>query len=357
MRWPVERFPTRLQDFQRLFPDDASCIQYIFERRWPNGFRCPWCDHDRSWWMEKRQHWECARCHKQTSVTAGTLMHRTRLPLHTWFWAAYLMATHSNGLSALQLKHQLGVSYSTAWLLCSKLRRAMVDPDRERLRGVVEVDQAEIPYRDSDPPVGVPAGKLIVVGAVEVLSKETGRPAAVRGDGRILENTRAGRIRLAFIPTNEAEHIEAFISANIERGTLLLTDGHASYSQVRSQGYRHRPYTVGRSAAHIYLPWIHRVFALVKRWGLGVYHGLRRRHIQTYLDEFVFRFNRRATRRMTFERILQLASLAGPQDYHAITGQPRRDREAERLRREARLASNAGTNPPPSAPPPESPQA
>ncbi len=123
----------------------------MFKRRWPDGFVCPACGKRRVAALKSRPRLhECLDCGRQTSVTAGTVMHRSRLPLKTWFWAAHLMTTHSNGMSALQLQDQLGVTYKTAWLLTQKLRRSMVDPDREPLEGVVEVDQAEIAFREGD---------------------------------------------------------------------------------------------------------------------------------------------------------------------------------------------------------------
>ena len=135
-----------LSQFQETFPDEASCAAFLLERRWPNGFVCPRCGECRAAALKSRAHtYECLACKRQTSVIAGTAMHRSKLPLTAWFWAAHLMATHSNGMSARQLEDQLGVAYKTAWLLTQKLRRSMVDPDREPLEGVVEVDQTEIP--------------------------------------------------------------------------------------------------------------------------------------------------------------------------------------------------------------------
>src|SRR5216684_2834495 len=191
-----------LTEFQRSFPDEASCAAFLFERRWPGGFVCPVCGHGGAAALKSRAYtYECSDCGRQTSITAGTALHRAKLPLTVWFWAAHLMSTHSNGMSARQLEDQLGLTYKTAWLLTQKLRRSMVDPDREALEGVVEVDQAEIPFRAGD----------------------------------------------------------------------------ASYPGLT--GYRHDPRVVGKMAGHVVLPWIHRVFSLVKRWGLGTYHGLRRKHI------------------------------------------------------------------------------
>ena len=139
-----------LSEFQKEFPDETSCVAFLFKQRWPDGFVCPVCDKRRMAALKSRPRlYECLDCGRQTSITAGTAMHRSRLPLTAWFWAAHLMTTHSNGMSARQLEDQLGVTYKTAWLLTQKLRRSMVDPDREPLEGVVEVDQAEIPFREA----------------------------------------------------------------------------------------------------------------------------------------------------------------------------------------------------------------
>ena len=157
-----------LSEFQTSFPDETSCAAFLFERRWPQGFVCPACSGGRAALLKSRAHtYECLDCGRQTSITAGTAMHRSKLPLTVWFWAAHLMATHSNGMSAVQLEAQLGITYKTAWLLAQKLRRSMIDPQREPLEGVVEVDQTEIPFR-ADNSFFDPAksGKILIAGAV-----------------------------------------------------------------------------------------------------------------------------------------------------------------------------------------------
>ena len=138
-------FPRSILAFQRQFADEAACASWLSAARWPEGFRCPACGHDRAWELgAKAWTYECAKCRRQTSVTAGTVMHGSKLPLTVWFWAAYLMATHSNGISARQMWRQLGLgSYKSAWLLCAKLRRAMVNPARALLSGVVEIDETQ----------------------------------------------------------------------------------------------------------------------------------------------------------------------------------------------------------------------
>jgi transposase-like protein len=308
-----------LAEFQKEFPDEASCAAFLYARRWPDGFVCPACGKGRAVALKSRARlFECLDCGRQTSLTAGTAMHRSKLRLTTWFWAAHVMATHSNGMSARQLEDQLGVTYKTAWLLSQKLRRSMIDPDRDLLEGVVEVDQTEIPFRVGDAffESGA-AGKILIAGAVEVIDRAAGKAKPRRRGGKYLD-TRSGRLRLAAITDNSANSIEAFVRANVKPGATLLTDGHASYPGL-SGDYRHDPRVVGKMAAHIVLPWSHRAFALMKRWALGTYHGLRRKHIDAYLNEFVFRYNRRLHRHVSFEAILGLAARRRPQTYRDIT--------------------------------------
>jgi predicted RNA-binding Zn-ribbon protein involved in translation (DUF1610 family) len=186
----------------RSFPDEANCAAFLFKRRWPEGFICPRCGKRRAATLKSRARlYECFDCGRQTSITAGTAMHRSKLPLTTWFWAAHLMATHSK----------------TAWLLTQKLRRSMVDPDREPLEGAVEVDQAEIPFREGDALLERgKAGKILVIGAVEVIDRDINRANPRRKRAKYLD-TRSGRIRLAAIADNCAASIEAFVRARHRR--------------------------------------------------------------------------------------------------------------------------------------------
>src|SRR5512144_98635 len=180
----MTHFPRSLIEFQRRFADERACAAYLAKARWPDGFRCPGCGHGKGWELATKAFtWECASCRRQTSVTAGTVMHASKLPLTVWFWAAYLMATHSNGIAALQLQGQLGLrSYKSAWLLAAKLRRAMVAPGCALLAGLVEVDETAIPLRRKDePPEGGHGrshqGKMLVAAGVEA---HDGGPGRVR---------------------------------------------------------------------------------------------------------------------------------------------------------------------------------
>lgn len=243
--------------FSNRFPDDAACATHLFEKRWPNGFVCPDCKSQKAWALAcKPFTYECAACRRQTSVTAGTIFHRSKVGLTTWFQAIYAIASHSNGISALQLQAQLGVgSYKTAWLMLQKLRRAMIDPDRSLLEDLVEVDESDIPYRTKDDPVAggqgrSQIGKMHIIGAIEL--SPDGLPR---------------RIRLAPLADFTAVSIKGFIAKAITPGATLISDGFSSYRGLA--GFTHRPKVVGSMAAHILLPWIHRVFANFKRWALG----------------------------------------------------------------------------------------
>ena len=308
-------FPRSLIAFQQRFASEEDCAVWLAAERWPDGFRCPACGHDRAFSLKtKPWTYECSQCRRQTSVKAGTILHGSKLPLTVWFWAAYLMATHSNGLSALQMQKQLGLgSYKTAWLLAAKLRRAMVAPERAPLAGLVEVDETTIAHRTKDdPPAGGRGrshdGKLLVVGAVEVSGQAP--------------KTYPGRVRLAAIKDFSAQCLHDFITANIVPESTARTDGWSGYSGAKTVD--HQPHVIGTMAAHVVLPWIHRVFSNLKTWALGVYHGLRAKHLQSYLDEFVFRFNRRKNRPAAFRSLLTIATSYPPITYNMlITPEPK----------------------------------
>jgi hypothetical protein len=298
-------FPKSLPEFERRFPDEAACAEWLLERRWDGGFVCPGCGHDGHWRLGRKVlTLQCKACRRETSVTAGTVMHRSHLPLRVWFLAAWLAATHRNGMSARQLWLQLGLgSYKSAWLLLQKLRVAMVAPDRSPLAGLVEVDETSSPFRAKGGPVEPRPGrshddKLLVAGAVEI-----------KGKG-------PGRVRLAVIEDYSAESLGGFVAATVAPGGTVVSDGWSGYRGLKD--VRHDPRIVGDAPAHLVLPWIHRVFANAKRWALGVHHGLRAEHLQAYLDEVVFRLDRRRTPQAAFARLLGLAVATGPHPYGAI---------------------------------------
>ena len=298
-------FPRSLIEFQRRFPDERACAAYLADARWPDGFRCPACGHDKGWELATKAFtWECAGCGKQTSVTAGTVMHGSKLPLTVWFWAAYLMATHSNGIAALQLQKQLGLgSYKTAWLLCAKLRRAMVAPDRAPLTGLVEIDETEIPHRTQGRSAGrraraqrrwQDAGRRRRRGA-----RRWARPGAAGADRGLLRRQPA---RLHQRQCRRRRHRQNRRLVRLPRRSRR----HSRPARRRTDGRARRP-AVGASR-------------LRQPQGLGARRLSRpaRKHLQSYLDEFVFRFNRRHTRHAAFRSLLGIAVALKPTTYNML---------------------------------------
>ena len=279
-------FPRSIVEFQRRFADDDACRDYLFASRWPDGYRCPRCGGGEVGVEHRRHLWQCRRCGHQSSVTAGTVMHKTRTPLSLWFWAAYLVATHTPGISAVQLQRKLGISrYETAWLLLQKLRRAMVAPEREPLRDEVEVDETLVGGVREGRHVARRHGEKALVGVIVEL----------RGPG-------SGRLRLRVLP-------------------IVHTDGWPGYGKLAGAGYEHRPRLQRRDHpdAQKLLPRAHRAASNLKTWLNGTHRGVSPEHLQVYLDEFVFRHNRRRTPMAAFQTLLGLGARHQPTTYREIT--------------------------------------
>jgi transposase-like protein len=291
-------------DFQERFPDDAACLQYLAASRWPEGFRCPACGSERAWVLERRHLWECAECHHQASVTAGTVMHGSHTPLRLWFWAAYLVSTHTPGISAVQLQRQLGISrYETAWLILQKLRRAMVAPERELLSDEVEVDETMVGGRHEGHRGRSPEHKVLVGVIVEV-----------RGQG-------SGRLRLQVLPDASRDTLTPWVKALVVPGAVVHTDGWSGYAKLAGAGYDHKPRLQRRDHPdhQKLLPRAHRAASNLKTWLQGTHRGVSPTHLQVYLDEFVFRHNRRRTPMAAFQTLLGLGALHSPTTYNEIT--------------------------------------
>jgi len=300
-------YPGTFQEMLSWFPDDAACVDYLARLRWPEGFVCPACGKSEHW-RTGRGLWMCRACERKTSVTAGTIFDRTRTPLPTWFAAAWFVTAHKNGISARDLRRLLGFgSYETAWAWLHKIRRAMVRPDRDRLTGVVEVDETFVGGIDHGTD-GAGSDKIPVSIAVERLA-----------------GSRLGRIRLTALESTTHDQIVAFVQGAVEPGSRLRTDGHRAYRRLPALGYEHRVVVIANknpSATSAELPGVHRVASLLKRWLLGTYHhGYSRRHLDYYLDEFTFRFNRRTSRKpgMLFYRLLQQAVATDPHPLRELT--------------------------------------
>ena len=256
---------------------------------------------------KRRLVWKCAACHRQTSVTAGTVLHKTHTPLHLWFWTANLMSTPTPGVSALQLQRQLGLSRcETAWTMLHKLRRAMVNPERQHLIEEVEVDECFVVGHEAGLRGGRARGeKALVAVGVEV-----------RGAG-------SRRVRMAVIDDVSGSTLTGFVRDNIAVGTTVHTDAWRGYRSLNSVGYDHRPRSQRAARANgedidQILPRVHRVISNLKSWLQGTHRGVSGEHLQVYLDEYTFRFNRRRTPMATFQTLLGLQSQQQPTTYRQI---------------------------------------
>jgi transposase-like protein len=295
----AEDYPRNLTDLETRFATEEDCRAYLAQLRWPNGFHCPRCQGGKHWPVRGAL-FECAQCGCQTSVTAGTIFQDTRTPLPIWFRAMWWVTTQKNGASALGLQRVLGLkSYETAWAWLHKLRRAMVRPGRDLLTGRVEVDECYVGgLEEGQLGRGKVQKALVVVAAQE--------------DGPGI-----GRIRMRQIVDASAESLMPFVLDSVEQGSTIHTDGWLGYLPLERQGYPHDvTFLKGKQKTPSELmPRVHRVISLLKRWLLGTHQGaVSRKHLDYYLDEFTFRFNRRRSksRGKLFFRLAQQAVAVEP---------------------------------------------
>jgi transposase-like protein len=299
----AEDYPGTLMDFERQFSTVEACREYLTVLRWPSGFRCPKCSAAIGW-RTSRGLWLCGACRHQASVTAGTIFQDSHLPLTLWFRAMWYVTNQKNGASALGVQRLLGLgSYKTAWALMHKLRRAMVRPDRDRLQGVVEVDEAYWGGEEEGLRGRQTKDKALIVVAAEE-------------DGQGI-----GRVRLRRIMTPDRVTLHAFIAEAVEPGSTVRTDGLNAYRALK--GYDHDRQVQRRQPEREHLlPHVHRVISLLKRWLLGTHQGaVEQDYLDYYLDEFTFRFNRRksASRGKLFYRLAQQAVQIGPVPFDTLT--------------------------------------
>jgi len=305
-----EDYPCTYQKLLEWFDDEAACRRYILRCRWPQGYECARCGSKAEPWTTSRAYLHCRGCGSQVSVTAGTIFDRTRLPLRTWFAAMWFVTSQKDGASALGLKRVLGFgSYQTAWAWLHKLRQAMVRPRRDRLRGRIEVDETHLGGTDMGGKRGRGSEKKDIVAiAVEVHSPKG-----------------FGRLRMRRIPDVSGESLVPFVCSVAEKGSEILTDGWGGYNSLSTHGYKHNRIVLSDTGdpAHISMPGVHRIAALVKRWLLSTHQGsVSQKHLEYYLDEYTFRFNRRTSRSrgMLFYRLMQQAVVTPPLPYRRIVG-------------------------------------
>lgn len=306
-------YPGTFQDFEHWFSSEGACLEFIAKLRWPEGFICPGCGEKTAKpSLMGRGLFLCRNCKRQTSITSGTLFHGSHKPLRTWFLAMWFVTSQKHGASALGLKRVLGLgSYDTAWSWLHKLRRAMVRSGRNQLTGEIEVDETYVGGVGTKVRGRGAKRKSIVAIAAEV-----------RGRG-------PGRIRMAKIPDLSAPSLRRFVRDNVKIGSELRTDAWLGYNGIEIMGYRHIVTNISDTGdpAHVAMPRVHRVASLLDRWWLGIHQGaIRPSHLDYYLDEFTFRFNRRTSkaRGLLFYRLMEQAIDCSPVPRKMIIGgQPR----------------------------------
>jgi hypothetical protein len=308
-------YPRSTGEFQSWFSTDEDCLNYLDWLRWPQGFVCPRCENPGGWLVADGSY-KCSMCKAQTAVTAGTLFDRRRSPLTVWFAACWMFASQKDGVSALSLQRSLEIgSYPTAWAMLHRLRTVLVRPGRDRLTGIVEVDET---YFGGEEP-GLRGGRAKGKKALVAVAVERKEPHGY------------GRCRMAVVRDGSAESLQAFVSDSVELGATVVTDGWPSYVGVTRLGYVHEPHSQRAAAASgedvgALLPGVHRVASLAKRWMLGTHQGrYDAAHLQSYLNEFAFRFNRRrsTSRGLVFYRVLELAIAHDPVRYRQLIANPK----------------------------------
>ena len=282
-------------EFMERYASQGACVEHLRTVRWGRNlerFTCPACGHGRGWWLPRRQLVECCECHRQTSVTAGTVFHRVRSPLWKWFWAIYQLAQDKKGIAAIELAKQISVSYSTAWLMLHKLRRAMRRRDeRYVLQGLVEVDETYVGGK-AEGTRGRGADKKTVV-AVALELRSDGKP---------------GHVAMRSIDRPDGHCLRRFTENKINKGATLKTDGWGAYRSVAKAGYAHEATVTGSGKAAVQtFPWLHTFIANMKRMILGTYHSVSPKHLDGYLAEFNYRTNRRWLEASLFDRLIDAA--------------------------------------------------
>ena len=270
-----------LNAFLSLYGTEDQCFDALYQWRWPNGFLCPHCGHDRCCQLNSRKLQQCNRCHRQTSITAGTLFDSTKLALTLWFQAIYLMTQDKKGVSAMKLHRHLGISYNAAWRIRHKLMQVMMERDREHpLSGWIELDDAYLGGERSGGKRGRGApGKTPFVAAVQ--TNEHGHPL---------------RMKLTVVEGFRLTEIAAWAQQHLGTGTRVVSDGLACFHGVTAAGCVHEPVVVGSGRAAVERPefrWVNTILGNLKNALRGTYHAIRPKYAQRYLSEFEYRFNRR----------------------------------------------------------------
>jgi len=311
-------YPANLIQFMDRFQTERDCLEYLASVRWKDGFDCPKCMNSHYWFYDKRKRFICTNCRCDVSVRAGTVMQDSKLSARIWLTAMWLFATQKDGISAKSLQDNLGInSYRSAWLLLHKLRAAMIRSGREPLSGLVEVDEDYIGGVDADGKRGRGSkNKQLVAIAVQLDKVEA------KESHDSLRDYRLAKIRAKCIERASKEELHAFITENVAKGSTVYRDGWSGYSGVDQLGYKSVVFKASKAKDESEkLPHVHLAISLLSRWILGTYQGsLGEYHLQAYLEEFTFRFNRKTSthRGWLFYRLAQGAIATVPHPYEAL---------------------------------------
>lgn len=310
-----------LLSFQQRFATEQVCIEHLAKLRWTAGYKCRKCGCDKAYQLKVEPRvFQCARCNFQESVTAGTLLHRTKIPLLKWFWAAYMLAQDKRGVSAMHLSRELNLRYPTAWTMLHKLRRALADNGEGLLGGVVEVDETY--YGGKGGPGGggrslANENKVLIVMAVERKLARGNKTPGIRRSGFV-----AGNAKVAMVTSASAADLGSFIKASLAPGTNMLTDGWAGYNGP-GQSFKHEPVVQGEPKnAGVILPLVHLQFSNLKSWINGTFHGVSPKHLPAYLQEWNYRFNRRGLITDLFQYVIRRVANMGAVTYKQIAQGP-----------------------------------
>ena len=270
-----------LNEFLKHYGTEEQCFSALYAWRWPNGFICPNCGHDKCCRLNTNTLQQCNRCHRQTSVTAGTIFESTKLPLTTWFQGLYLITQDKKGISAMQLHRQLGISYNAAWRMKQKLMQVMLERDLEQpLADFIELDDAYLGgERTGCKPGRGASGKTPFVAAVQTTCE--GHPV---------------RIKLSVVKGFRKTEIGAWGEKHLVEGSTIISDGLACFNAVSDAGCWHHKIVCGGGRASVEEPefyWVNTILGNLKSALRSTYHAIRPKYVQRYLAEFQYRFNRR----------------------------------------------------------------
>jgi hypothetical protein len=279
---------TSFWEWQQQYVDERRCLQALIKLRWPEGFHCERCGHQKGWLLQTRHVYECAGCHHHASITAGTLFHNTKLPLVKWFWCIYWVSTDKGSISALRLTKLIGVSWVTAHRMLRKLRLAMGDQNNlYKLNGIIELDDAFVGGKRPGKRGRGAEGKTAILVACE---HNNGKP---------------GFVAMKTVESVNKDSVRGFAQQTIAPGQTLHTDAFAALN-VLTEEHHHVAKVTPPELVDEWLPWVHIVISNFKSYLLGTYHGISGRYVQEYLDEFCYRLNRRFWENQIPNRLLNL---------------------------------------------------